>query len=204
MKLWEGWQNCITHLLQVLIEWFALIKWWHCNTERRGKKKALKLELEREERRIFGRRRHRQDSVECFSALYCEFRSSQEFKIQIRINAWYIYLCFNIFEPVCVQVQIASALVSYKRRKYVCCEPSVMAGEGTSLNDLPDEILLKVFTHFGPEDLCLKIAKVCKKWNMLAKDMILWKNLSYHCDWSSDISHIVQVRYTASLGFRTT
>jgi len=50
-------------------------------------KKAYKLELEREERRILGRCRHRQDSVECNIVLYCEFRFSQEFKIQIRINA---------------------------------------------------------------------------------------------------------------------
>ena len=48
-------------------------------------KRALKLEFEREERGIFGRPRHRQDSVECINALDCEFRSSQEFKFQIRI-----------------------------------------------------------------------------------------------------------------------
>jgi len=40
----------------------------------------------REERRIFGRPRSRQDCVECISALYCEFRSSKEFKIQIIIQ----------------------------------------------------------------------------------------------------------------------
>jgi hypothetical protein len=40
-----------------------------------------------------------------------------------------------------------------------------MASELRSLNDLPDEIL----PHFGPEDLCLIIAKVCERWNALAK-----------------------------------
>jgi hypothetical protein len=44
---------------------------------------------------------------------------------------------------------------------------------------------------------------VCKKWNVLAKVMILWKTLSYHCARSSDISHIEEVRCTALLGIRT-
>jgi hypothetical protein len=78
-----------------------------------------------------------------------------------------------------------------------------MASEPTSLNDLPDEILLKIFSYFGPEDLCLIIAKVCKRWNILVKDVVLWKPLSYSCDRSSDISDIEEVRCTALLGFST-
>jgi len=72
-----------------------------------------------------------------------------------------------------------------------------------SLNDLPQEILLKIFSHFGPEDLCLSIAKVCEKWNVLAKDTVLWKTLSYTCDRSSDINRIAEVSCTAFLGFST-
>jgi hypothetical protein len=64
---------------------------------------------------------------------------------------------------------MASAVLSYKRRKDVCSEPSVMVGEPRSLNDLPNEILLKILSHFGPDELCLIIAKVCEKWNSLAK-----------------------------------
>jgi hypothetical protein len=158
--------------------------------------------LDREERRIFGRPRHRQDSVECISALYFEFTYSQEFKIHIRINAWCIYLCLNIFEPVYDQVLIASASPSYERRRDVCSHQSIMASEPTSLKDLPEEILLKIFSYFGPEDLCLKFSKVCKKWNVLAKDAVLWKKLRYSCDFSSDISRIAQVRCTALLAFR--
>ena len=89
---------------------------------------------------------------------------------------------------------MASALPSYKRRKDVCSKPSVMASEPMSLNDLPDEILLKILSHFGPEDLCLIIAKVCERWNSLAKDVVLWKTLSYNCDHSSDISRIAEVK----------
>jgi hypothetical protein len=47
------------------------------------------------------------------------------------------------------------------------------------------------------------IAKVCERWNVLAKNKILWKTVSYSCDDSSDISRIAQVRYTALLGLKT-
>jgi len=82
----------------------------------------------------------------------------------------------------------------------VCSEQSVMATETLSLNDLPDEILLKILSHFGPEDLCFIISKVCDRWNTLAKDEIMWKTLSYHCDVSSDIRHIEEVRCITLLG----
>ena len=108
------------------------------------------------------------------------------------------------------QVQMGSALVSCWRREDVCSEPSVitseqsvMSSEPTSLKDLPDEILLKILSYFGPEDLCFIISKVCERWNILAKDKILWKTLSYSCDRYSDISRIAEVRCTASLGFST-
>jgi len=71
------------------------------------------------------------------------------------------------------------------------------------LNDLPDEMLVKILSHLGPEDVYLIIAKVCERWNVLAKDMVLWKSLSYKCDWSFNISRIKKVRCTALLGFRT-
>jgi hypothetical protein len=78
-----------------------------------------------------------------------------------------------------------------------------MASKPMSHNDLPDEILLKIFSYFGPEELCLIIAEVCKSWNALAKDVIMWKTLSYKCDQTSDISRIGQVRCTTLLVFST-
>ena len=85
----------------------------------------------------------------------------------------------------------------------MCSEPSIMAGKPMSINDLPDEILLEVLSYVGPEDVYLNIAKVCGKWNVLAKDLVLWKTLSYYCDICSDFSRIAKVRYTILLGFRT-
>jgi hypothetical protein len=82
-------------------------------------------------------------------------------------------------------------------------EPTVIANELRSLNDFPDEILLKILSHFEPEDLCHIIAKVCERWNALAKDVLLWKTLSYNCDHSSDIRRVAEVRCTTLSGFRT-
>ena len=80
-----------------------------------------------------------------------------------------------MFEHVHDQVQIASELHPHSKRKDVCSEPSVMASKPSSIHDAPDEILLTILSHFGPEDLCLIIAKVCKRWNALTKDVALWK-----------------------------
>jgi len=78
-----------------------------------------------------------------------------------------------------------------------------MASEQRTLNDFPDEILLEILSYFGPEDLCLIVAKVCKRWNALAKNVILWRTLSYNCDSFSEISRVAEVRCTTLLGFMT-
>jgi hypothetical protein len=72
-------------------------------------------------------------------------------------------------------------------------KPSLVTSEFKSINDFPDEILLKILSYFGPEDLCLIIAKVCERWNALARDVTLWKSLSYKCDNYSEFSKDVQV-----------
>jgi len=63
-----------------------------------------------------------------------------------------------------------------------------MASIPTSINYLPEEVLLEILSYFGPEDLCLIIAKVCERWKYLAKDVMLWKDLSYHRGRSSNIA----------------
>ena len=54
---------------------------------------------------------------------------------------------------------MASALRTYKRTKDVCSEPSLMASDSRSLNDLPNEVLLQIVSHFGPENLCSTLLK---------------------------------------------
>ena len=78
-----------------------------------------------------------------------------------------------------------------------------MASIPTSINDLPEEVLLEILSYFGPEDLCLIIAKVCERWKCLAKNVMLWKDLSYHCGRSSNISLIKKVRCTTFVWFKT-
>jgi hypothetical protein len=72
-----------------------------------------------------------------------------------------------------------------------------------SINEFPNEIIMKILSCLGPEDLCFIIPKVCERWNALAKDVTLWKTLSYSCDDTSDMSRVVQVRCATLLGFRT-
>ena len=81
----------------------------------------------------------------------------------------------------------------------MCPKATDMASKTVSLKDLPDEIVLRIFSHFGVEELSLIIAKVCKQWNILAKDKALWNKLSYRCDDSSDYSRIAEVRCTTLL-----
>ena len=79
----------------------------------------------------------------------------------------------------------------------MCSKPSLNASEPRSLNELPDEILLKIFSHFGPEALAFSICEVCQRWKDVAEDVALWKSLSYHCGESSDIRRVEEVRCTA-------
>ena len=98
---------------------------------------------------------------------------------------------------------MAADLLSCKRRKIVCAKPSLIASDPRSLNELPDEILLQIFSHFGPEDLALIICKVCQRWKGVAEDVALWKTLSYKCDKYSDIRRVKEVSCTAFWGFST-
>ena len=104
-------------------------------------------------------------------------------------------LVLKDFYPLYDQVIMASALQVFSK-------PSLIDSEFWSWNDFPDEIILKILSFFGAEDLIHIISKVCERWNALSKEVILWKNLSYSCYDSSDINRVAQVRYTTLLGFR--
>ena len=82
-------------------------------------------------------------------------------------------------------------------------ETSVFSSQPRSINELPSEILLNVLSNFEPEDLCFVIAKVCSRWNELAKDFVLWKKLIYSCEKNSEFSRVKEVRCIKLLGFRT-
>ncbi|PNF15552.1 hypothetical protein B7P43_G16476 [Cryptotermes secundus] len=92
---------------------------------------------------------------------------------------------------------MTSALLSLLEEKRVTSDtiskPSLVTSKFKSINDFPDELLLKILSHFRPEELCLVIAQVCERWNALARDVTLWKSLSYRCDKYSEFSKDVQV-----------
>lgn len=42
---------------------------------------------------------------------------------------------------------------------------------------LPNELVLKVFSYLDVADISLSVSRVCKLWNILSYDTLLWKNL---------------------------
>ena len=75
-----------------------------------------------------------------------------------------------------------------------------MASEPMSLTDLPVEIQLKILSHFGPEDLCLNIAKYVKNGMFWLK---IWNCGGHYLTPVIVLSCIAEVRCTALLGFST-
>lgn len=47
----------------------------------------------------------------------------------------------------------------------------------TTIQDLPQEVLLKVFSYFKPHELCRHVVPVCRDWHSLAFDKSLWHRL---------------------------
>ncbi|PSN39334.1 hypothetical protein C0J52_13302 [Blattella germanica] len=44
------------------------------------------------------------------------------------------------------------------------------------INDLPNEMLLKIFAHLSIEDLALSIQHVSERWHQISKDDVLWRD----------------------------
>ncbi|KAL8580999.1 hypothetical protein ACOMHN_048033 [Nucella lapillus] len=59
-----------------------------------------------------------------------------------------------------------------------CSEASSLNPAMTvDLNEVPDEVLLQVFSYLKPDELCRHVTGVCKCWRRLAYDHSLWKTL---------------------------
>lgn len=50
------------------------------------------------------------------------------------------------------------------------------------ISQLPTEIILRLFSYLGPEDLC-RCSQVCSSWSELAKTGSLWRHL-YPVRWA--------------------
>ncbi|XP_052812556.1 uncharacterized protein LOC128240101 [Mya arenaria] len=54
--------------------------------------------------------------------------------------------------------------------------------ESCPIDCLPDEIMVKIFSHLSTKDLCLSCALVCGRWRNLTLDHSLWLELDFrHC-----------------------
>lgn len=60
-----------------------------------------------------------------------------------------------------------------------------------SLNDLPDDILLRLFSFLPNMDLC-RASGVCRKWQTLCWDPLLWENIEIVNYQDSDINKILR------------
>lgn len=59
-----------------------------------------------------------------------------------------------------------------------------------SIDDLPDEILLKIFSHMSFSELVDMVQKVCTRWRRLSQDVELWADKEYQIRaWSELDSH---------------
>ncbi|XP_054270787.1 F-box/LRR-repeat protein fbxl-1-like isoform X2 [Macrosteles quadrilineatus] len=65
-----------------------------------------------------------------------------------------------------------------------------------SVNSLPNEILLEVFSHLDIYDITFSVMFVCKRWNIVARDSMLWNNLVFKVDrtkpWDFNFKGIIQ------------
>lgn len=41
-------------------------------------------------------------------------------------------------------------------------------------NELPDELVVLIFSHLSPEDIACRVTKVCERWLAIARDPVLW------------------------------
>ncbi|VEN33852.1 unnamed protein product [Callosobruchus maculatus] len=48
---------------------------------------------------------------------------------------------------------------------------------GTTIEKLPDKVLLHIFSYLSHKEIC-RMARVCKRWRLVAYDTRLWKNVS--------------------------
>jgi hypothetical protein len=69
-----------------------------------------------------------------------------------------------------------------------------------SINDLPDEILVTIFSYFSIEEITLHIRNVCTGWRLVCEDYSIWKNYTYFPKKNTPIEEIMlQLRNMSGL-----
>lgn len=67
-----------------------------------------------------------------------------------------------------------------------------MAG-GKTINDLPDEILVEIFSYLSFKDLILSAQLVNRRWAEVSRDVELWRDITYTPDPRTEHSDIVNI-----------
>ncbi|XP_013794342.1 F-box only protein 11-like isoform X1 [Limulus polyphemus] len=70
-------------------------------------------------------------------------------------------------------------IIPRKRLKRSCSSCSIASDVGAAhylLYEVPDELLLNIFSYLLEQDLC-RVSQVCKRFHTISNDMELWKNL---------------------------
>lgn len=68
-----------------------------------------------------------------------------------------------------------------------------------SINDLPDDVLLKIFEYVAYEDLALNVSCVCLRWKNIVDDPALWCGSTYACDERQSLDRVLQILDNAPL-----
>lgn len=66
--------------------------------------------------------------------------------------------------------------------------PSEETKQTTTIDDLPEEVMLGVFSYFRPPQLCWKIGRVCRRWAEWSVSRVLWKDCEYTMSPDPDLS----------------
>lgn len=77
----------------------------------------------------------------------------------------------------------------------------------TTIDKLPDKILLKIFSYLAHREIC-RLARVCKKWRIIAYDTRLWQVVSLRPEYSGlhvpsleSLLALISVRFGPSLRY---
>ena len=72
----------------------------------------------------------------------------------------------------------SNAVASSRNKCVIEIESKEKEAINSNIFDLPDEIMLKIFSYFNPTELCRYVAPVCVTWLAYARDSTLWEEIS--------------------------
>lgn len=71
------------------------------------------------------------------------------------------------------------------------------SGSQHTIQDLPEELIIYIFSFLCPSDLCISAAKVCTSWTDLAYSPSLWRSKDYKCQGDQKIEERDEIFYHA-------